>query len=483
MNPFVGLRPFREDERHLFMGRELASTYVETKSSINPLTLLFARSGIGKSSFLTSRLIPHLREGNSILYLNEWGRQRPETIIEEGISYLDTTERRSKYLILDQFEDVFKQDLDRRNLWDCLAQTANADQADKRIIVTMREEWLGAWEEAEQYIPTAYGSMVRLAPLTYKELRRAIVSPIEIAKGVRIEQGLIDILLQDLRRQNAYGLGEAFVEPGLLQLVCQRLWDEAAQSDHIIDQSLYERLGGANAIIQNHVWRHLRVDSHSEETFRADQRVLWAGLVRHLSMAHGVKATVTPDMLSRKLLLVDLGIAGPAVAAGKGLSVRSYLATPVEQRGESPEPLRRWISETLEVGLSFGFLKRQQGFKNKDSNALLYELSHDGLDDIFRSFALEFEKWVTKRVLGLWAFAVIVLFILPYFSLIAWSQGIVEAVLAILAMLLAGLIYGAVLWVMMKIYPYIAAVVYYPFVRWLVKGPVKMKKSSFKTSR
>jgi hypothetical protein len=73
MNPFVGLRPFREEERHFFMGRELATAYVETKSELNPLTLLFARSGIGKSSFLTSRLIPDLRLEHQIIYLNEWG--------------------------------------------------------------------------------------------------------------------------------------------------------------------------------------------------------------------------------------------------------------------------------------------------------------------------------------------------------------------------------------------------------------------------
>ena len=63
MNPFVGLRPFREDERHFFMGRELASAYLETRSAQNYLTLLFARSGIGKSSFLTSRVHPRFARG------------------------------------------------------------------------------------------------------------------------------------------------------------------------------------------------------------------------------------------------------------------------------------------------------------------------------------------------------------------------------------------------------------------------------------
>src|SRR5215204_6264648 len=111
------------------------------------------------------------------------GGQRPEAIVANGLSSLESVSRsrgQSGYLVLDQFEDVFKQDLDRRPLWDSLSETVNSGQIDTRIIVTMREEWLGAWEEIEQYIPGAYGSMVRLAPLSGKELRRAIVRPVEI---------------------------------------------------------------------------------------------------------------------------------------------------------------------------------------------------------------------------------------------------------------------------------------------------------------
>ena len=168
MNPFVGLRPFREQERHLFMGRELATAYMETKTAVNPLTLLFARSGIGKSSFLTSRLIPDLREHHGIVYINEWGARSPDIIVQQGLSRLSklqVSEMHPNYLILDQFEDVFKQDFDRRQIWEELSQVTNSGQTDVRVVITMREEWLGAWEEVEQYIPGAYSSMVRLAPL------------------------------------------------------------------------------------------------------------------------------------------------------------------------------------------------------------------------------------------------------------------------------------------------------------------------------
>lgn len=482
MNPFVGLRPFREDERHLFMGRELASAYLETRSALNSLTLLFARSGIGKSSFLTSRVIPDLREEHEIVYVNEWGGKKPEAIFQEALDRLSVTRNgfdETSYLLLDQFEDVFKQDLDRSGLWDSLAEVVNPEQSDIRIVVTMREEWLGAWEEAEQYIPGAYSSIVRLAPLTEKELRRAITQPIEIEGQVKVEPGLVDALLQDLRQPNAFGLGEGFVEPGLLQLVCHRVWEEAAaRSDHLMTRSLYVQLGGAQSIIQDFVWRHLRNPSQSKEVFTASQRLLWAGLVRHLSVAHGVKATVTPDMLARKVLMTDLGIAGPAIAAGKGLSVWRYLGMRVERRGRTPDRLTDWITETLDVAHSFGFLKRQQGYKASDPHARLYELSHDGLVDIFRTFSLEFEKWVARRVYTLQAIFAIIFILGPWFTIVVLNEGIAQALLILILFIIGGLVYLGILWILMKIYVYVAAIIYYPIVRGLVSGSIKPPKQS-----
>ena len=473
MNPFVGLRPFREEERHLFMGRELATAYVETKSELNPLTLIFARSGIGKSSFLTSRLVPDLRVEHPIIYWNEWGAWKPEAIVVEGLDRLNSVRRedgRCGYLVLDQFEDVFKQGLDRRPLWENLCDIVNSGQTGTRIIITMREEWLGAWAEVEQYIPTAFSSMVRLAPLTPKELRRAIVGPIEMEGQVRIEPDVVETLLVSLRQQNAYGLGEGLVEPGLLQLVCQRLWEEAARSGNRIDRALYDRLGGAAVIIRDFVWRHLRDDSPSTDAFTTDQRVLWAGLTRHLSVAHGVKAVVTADMLAQKLTLKDLGIAGPAMSAGKGIAVLKYLQKPPEGRIDTPTRLTNWISETLDLSHSFGFLKRQEGYGGTNLHGRLYELSHDSLDDIFRLFSLEFEKWVSKRIYLFWSVIFVLLFVLPFMLL---AEDIWEALVRMAVLIVGGVIYVGLIWVLMLIAPYIAAVIYYPIVRQLARGSIK----------
>src|SRR5450631_1505478 len=110
MNPYPGLRPFRQNEADLFMGREVVQGSVTTRVRISPLTLLVARSGVGKSSFLTCRLIPKLQENSAIRYVNEWGSAAPEVLINHAIETIENERnghREKPLLILDQFEDVF----------------------------------------------------------------------------------------------------------------------------------------------------------------------------------------------------------------------------------------------------------------------------------------------------------------------------------------------------------------------------------------
>jgi conflict system STAND superfamily ATPase len=415
-------------------------------------------------------LIPEIRRDRAVIYVNEWGSSSPENIINDGIVRLramgpSTDERR--YLILDPFEDIFKQDLNRTDVWEIFAEVANFGLENFSLLITMREEWLGAWEEVEQYVPSAFDSMVRLAPLTLNELRQAIIRPVQIEGSVKIDDAVVPRVLSDLRQPNAFGLGGRYIEPGLLQLVCQRLWDEAASSDKVITETLYRSLGGADRIIRDFVWRHLRTDT-GESVFQSDQRVLWAGLTRHLSTAHGVKATVSAEMLSRKLLLSDLGIAGPAICVGKDRETRRYLEKPVEKREPAPAVLTSWISETLTVAAGFGFLKRQKGVGHgTDGN--LFELARDALIDVFRAFSLDFEKWIARRVYILLAGMVGLLIVLPGSIFLLVTQGLEF----LLLYLVAGGIYVGSLYIMGLLFRYLKELIYFPIVRALARGEVR----------
>ena len=59
-NPYVGPRPFREEEQNRFFGRTEEIAILEGLALARQATLLFAQSGAGKSSLLRAGLIPSL---------------------------------------------------------------------------------------------------------------------------------------------------------------------------------------------------------------------------------------------------------------------------------------------------------------------------------------------------------------------------------------------------------------------------------------
>src|SRR5207342_3154388 len=62
-NPFPGLRPFREDEDHLFFGRENQVDAMVNKLAGTRFLAVVGTSGSGKSSLVNCGLRPALRQG------------------------------------------------------------------------------------------------------------------------------------------------------------------------------------------------------------------------------------------------------------------------------------------------------------------------------------------------------------------------------------------------------------------------------------
>ena len=61
-NPYVGPRPFKQNQSHLFFGREQEARDLFSQVVSERLLLFYATSGAGKSSILQTRLIPKLQE-------------------------------------------------------------------------------------------------------------------------------------------------------------------------------------------------------------------------------------------------------------------------------------------------------------------------------------------------------------------------------------------------------------------------------------
>ena len=62
VNPWPGLASYTEDQRHLFFGRTAETNEMVRLVQRETLTVLFGRSGLGKSSLLRAGVMPRLRE-------------------------------------------------------------------------------------------------------------------------------------------------------------------------------------------------------------------------------------------------------------------------------------------------------------------------------------------------------------------------------------------------------------------------------------
>src|SRR5271166_2859710 len=73
-SPYVGLRPFREEDAPFFFGRERDTRVISSNLLQERLTILYGPSGAGKSSVLQAGVVPHLRSipSSAVVYFRNW---------------------------------------------------------------------------------------------------------------------------------------------------------------------------------------------------------------------------------------------------------------------------------------------------------------------------------------------------------------------------------------------------------------------------
>jgi WD40 repeat protein len=84
-NPFKGLRPFNQAEQEELFGRERDLILMKDRILSSRTTLLFAGSGVGKTSFLNAKVIPALEERYCVIWHNRWtgADERSDAILDD----------------------------------------------------------------------------------------------------------------------------------------------------------------------------------------------------------------------------------------------------------------------------------------------------------------------------------------------------------------------------------------------------------------
>ena len=281
---YPGAQPFADDDlsRKVFFGREQASLALTNQILANRMVVVYAKSGLGKSSLLNAGVSQRLRDEGYlplIVRVNDIERG-PSASVVEGIraaaerqnveyipgrsdslwTFFKTVEfwrgdlLLTPVLILDQFEELFTlQGPDARTTFiadlghlvrGVRPPSASATDTDLsetppalRIVISLREDYLGLLEEAADRIPRILDHRFRLTPLTVEAAAAAMTGPAAVddpafeSKPFRYDPETVATILNYLsqRRTKAVAETAAYVEPFHLQLICQRVEAIAAK--------------------------------------------------------------------------------------------------------------------------------------------------------------------------------------------------------------------------------------------------------------
>jgi CHASE2 domain-containing sensor protein len=344
--PYVGLDYFGEEDAGLFFGRDAERKRILGNLRASRLTLLYAESGVGKSSLLRAGVAARLRQlaarsvaqRGSARYVpvvfSAWqgdakadliaaleaaarpllrgpgqlvlGRDALEAAIEDAVAAVDAT----PLIILDQFEEHFLYDADDGAFDDELAHCLNRADLRANFLISVREDAYSLiGSRFKSRIANVYGNYLHLDFLDERAGRDAVTEPVkafntELPAGAprfEVEPALVDAVLDQVRHGRVTigddgpphdgPTGPARVETAYLQLVMKRLWDEelTAGSQQLRLQTL-RRLGGADTIVRGHL-------DEAMDKLPADQRDAAAAAFSFLVTAGGRKIALSSEEL------------------------------------------------------------------------------------------------------------------------------------------------------------------------------------------
>jgi WD40 repeat protein len=317
-SPFKGLAPFGDSalDALLFFGREREREAIVANVLANRLTVLFGPSGVGKSSLLRAGVAQRLRAlgGGAVIVHGEWAVEPEAGVVASAhaadpelgptAGIVDTVAAAAQrngevYLLLDQFEEYFLHHAADGGFGETLPALLRRPGLRVNILIALRDDALAELDLFAGRLPELFGNMLRLERLDRRSARAAIVGPLErygelAGETYDAEPALIDAMLAEVAagRLDLGGASEPspsneHVEAPFLQLVLERLWaEERSEGSRVLRLETFERLGGAEPILRNHVYGAL------ERLSPAEQDTV-ARLVRQLVTPSGAKTSHT----------------------------------------------------------------------------------------------------------------------------------------------------------------------------------------------
>lgn len=314
-NNFVGARPYEEKDKEIFFGRENEVEELFQLVKINTFTLLYGRSGLGKTSVLQAGLFPKLKNNNYLpVYLRpDYNNKHADFVKDvekkvtgalESKGYIDLQRQNNEtlweyfhrlftgkekmpplrlVLIFDQFEEIFTlgsedkssqlrtnslnlvqfiSELIENNPPSFLNENMRIELQYKygssplpvKLLFSFREEYLGDFYNLSRQIPSvAYSNLqFKLLPLTYQKGYDVIKNA---SAGLFEEQAIKRTLLAISGAPTEAEAEKSDIDSFLLSLFCENQVENLAVEKR--SKITYSDI--LNADIQNIVYNKYKI--------------------------------------------------------------------------------------------------------------------------------------------------------------------------------------------------------------------------------
>lgn len=275
-HPYVGPRPFTDAPEDIarFFGRSREARDIISLILAQRTVVLYGKSGTGKSSLLNAAVLPALEErgidvfrpparvqnqvaphyasggktsgGSGNIYIHNvlavWSggdaaaaqyASLKDYVMHPSSQSSEDASTTIRVMVFDQFEELFTAYPShwekRQDFFDQVDDALDADRR-LRVVFVVREDYIANLDSYAHLIEGRLKTRFHLEALLPEQARMAVIKPVESTHR-QFESEAADHLVTQLRAirtgqpSNAETGFEQFVEPVVLQVVCQSLWD------------------------------------------------------------------------------------------------------------------------------------------------------------------------------------------------------------------------------------------------------------------
>lgn len=337
--PYKGLESYTTADAAIFRGRAEESKRLANRILAHRLTVLYGVSGSGKSSLLRAGAGPRLHKQQALLAVAAPAPAQPLTQLlrdslaeagqKAGLEAAETSNLLVMIrnwqaeldgplvLAIDQFEQFFLAYQQQARAADIifLQEMLNDRSLNLRLVLVIREDFLGQLQTLEEHIPGLLDIRFRLEQLGREAAAHVIEEPAR-PYGVVWERQLVQTLLDELETGS-----EGNIAPPQLQIVCDRLYQEVmAQRDSsstgpvMITQAQFEALGGTESILGDYLEGVIKAFSDEQQqparlllgalvtTGGVKQRLPLADLARSADVANAEARQILDQLTEQRLL-------------------------------------------------------------------------------------------------------------------------------------------------------------------------------------